>query len=158
VEAAGELVHEAAARHAIERRDEHAARVRVAARALEEEEEVGRRGELRRVSEAAPLRVEAVGERRLQVGREIALGQGVGAAVASACSIASATRSACCRISGRRSSQLWRTLCSTRAKPGRPAVSRGGKYVPPKKGLRSGVRKSEFGQPPDRVMSCVAVM
>ena len=45
-----------------------------------------------------------------------------------------------------------------RGKPGRPRASCGGKYVPAKNGLRSGVRNTEFGQPPERVMSCVAPM
>ena len=57
VEAAGQLVHQPAAGHPVERRDQHLARL-VVGRALEEEEEVRGRRELGRRSEAAPLGVE----------------------------------------------------------------------------------------------------
>ncbi len=61
VEAPGQLVHQAPAGHPVEGRDEHLPRL-VVARALQEEEEVGGRGELRGRPEAAPLGVEALGE------------------------------------------------------------------------------------------------
>ena len=38
------------------------------------------------------------------------------------------------------------------------APSRGGKYVPPKNGSRSGVSQTLIGQPPDPVSACTAAM
>ncbi len=38
------------------------------------------------------------------------------------------------------------------------APSRGGKYVPPKNGSRSGVSHTLIGQPPDPVSACTAAM
>ena len=39
-----------------------------------------------------------------------------------------------------------------------PCRSSGGKYVPPKNGARSGVRKTVIGQPPEPVIACTAAM
>ena len=61
-------------------------------------------------------------------------------------------------ISGRRSSQARLTLSRTRGNPAIPRESVGGKYVPPKKGCRSGVRKTDIGQPPCPVIAWTAFM
>ncbi len=66
MEAAAQVVVDAAARHGVERRGEHragACRVIPLVRDLEEEEQVRRGGELGGVAEAAVLAVEAAGER-----------------------------------------------------------------------------------------------
>ena len=43
-----------------------------------------------------------------------------------------------------------------RLKPGRPMASSGGKYVPPKNGLPSGVRNAVSGQPPCPEIALIA--
>src|SRR5205814_844005 len=48
--------------------------------------------------------------------------------------------------------------CNTWRKLARPYLVSGGQYVPPKNGLRSGVRKTFSGQPPDPVIACTNVM
>src|SRR5437762_6756627 len=47
---------------------------------------------------------------------------------------------------------------TTSPHPGCPHRAKGGKYVPPKKGFRSGVTKTFKGQPPDPVIACTAVI
>ena len=47
---------------------------------------------------------------------------------------------------------------STSLNPGRPQRDDGGKYVPPKIGLRSGVSQTLIGQPPAPVVACTNVM
>ncbi len=42
--------------------------------------------------------------------------------------------------------------------PGRPYRASGGKYVPQKNGLRSGVSHTLIGQPPEAVVACTAVI
>ena len=63
-------------------------------------------------------------------------------------SMASASASACWSTSSRRLCQTSSTASRTRRKLGMPWPSRGGKYVPPKKGRPSGVRNTVIGQPP----------
>ena len=75
VEAAGQLVHQAAAGHAVERRDQHLARL-VVGGALEQEEEVRGRRELRGRPEAAPLGVEAGREPLPHGVHELGAGEG----------------------------------------------------------------------------------
>src|SRR5580765_2380872 len=43
-------------------------------------------------------------------------------------------------------------------KPGCPQRFSGGKYVPPKNGLSSGVSQTDMGQPPEPVVDCTKVM
>ncbi len=65
---------------------------------------------------------------------------------------------ACWSTSERRVRYASATEASTRGKPAMPWRSSGGKYVPPKKGLRSGVRNTLIGHPPEPVMAWTAAM
>src|SRR5262245_39074928 len=47
---------------------------------------------------------------------------------------------------------------STSTKPGLPHRDVGGKYVPPKNGLRSGVSQTLIGHPPAPVVACTNIM
>ena len=50
------------------------------------------------------------------------------------------------------------SFASTSMKPGRPHRDVGGKYVPPKNGLSSGVSHALSGQPPAPVVAWTNVM
>jgi hypothetical protein len=58
-----------------------------------------------------------------------------------------------------RSSRQARAISrSTSTKAGRPHCDRGGKYVPPKNGRRSGVSHTLIGHPPAPVVACTNSM
>ena len=61
---------------------------------------------------------------------------------------------ACASTSSRRARYASLTAARIFEKPGMPYLSAGGKYVPPKNGLWSGVRNTVSGQPPFRPISC----
>ena len=60
--------------------------------------------------------------------------------------------------SSRRSVQASATPFSMSRKPGIPMRDTGGQYVPPKNGLKSGVRNIDIGQPPRPVIICTDVI
>ncbi len=64
----------------------------------------------------------------------------------------------CVTTSSRRSVHAWAIPVSTCRNDGSPCCGTGGKYVPAKNGLPSGVRNAVNGQPPLPVIACAASM
>ena len=159
--AADEVVHPAG-RHPVEGRAGHRERALVAVSVRHAEQELEHRGgrELRRAAEAAPLRVERLGERGDRFVRSpVVSGSLDGCALARlADRLGEDCRPGARGQAPRSAARRPRSPRGTCRKLGRPWRGSGGKYVPPQNGRPSGVRKTVSGQPPCPVSATTASM